>query len=227
MVGVLRELVSVLGERDIFKDVLSELEIALRLTADMVETANARYWSDAIGDDRDQVAPRDAQVNDAERRIRKLLAIKAVAGTEADAMHALRLMSVVKDVERLGDYAKNLAELTELAPGPLPDDEIVRKLRAVTSRNEELIARAITALIGDDSGAARALVAEGVSLVEDCEQVVRACAASQYAASQAVRVALAARFSRRIAAHVLNILSSLIMPLHELDFEEPASSSAP
>ena len=41
---------------------------------------------------------------------------------------------------------------------------------------------------------------------------------SWYGARDAAAVVMGTRFYKRIAAHVLNVLSSVVMPLHKLDY---------
>ena len=63
----------------------------------------------------------DAKVNALEQTIRRqIITHLSLPGNEADAPYSLLLMTLVKDVERLGDYAKNLAQLAEIRHGIFP-----------------------------------------------------------------------------------------------------------
>lgn len=224
--GLFHELVSLFAKRRPFEDVLEQLERMLLLTRQMVESANSVYWGNAEPEEaRVQIYEQDIEVNRFERRIRRLLAAYAVAGSEADGTHALRVMSLVKDVERLGDYAKNLAELRAYC-SVLPEDSTVEELRDLSKAVERLMDAGIAAIVKSDVEAARQLTPTGRGLCKRCDDLVARCAASDYDAGTAVCVSLAARYYKRIAAHLLNVLSSLIMPLHKLDYYDEEALEA-
>jgi phosphate uptake regulator len=219
--GVLRALVSAFSNQQPFAEVRRELEQMLRLTAGMTELADRIYW----GQEPDRVQGRrrlfeqDIDVNRGERRLRKQLAAYAVAGTQADAMYALQFMSLVKDVERIGDYAKNLAELPELTDEAVPAEHpVVKELQGIAAEVLKLCRATIEAIVAGDTERAHELTRDGRKTAKDCDGVVKGCASSDLTAGLAVRLAVGARFYKRIAAHQLNILSSLIMPLHKLDY---------
>jgi hypothetical protein len=48
--------------------------------------------------------------------------------------------------------------------------------------------------------------------------LVNRIARSEYDAGTTAATILGARFYKRIAAHVLNVLSGVVMPLHKLDY---------
>jgi len=61
----------------------------------------------------------DKSVNAAQKDIRKRIIEHLSLQPTVDVNACLLLMSVVKDAERLGDYAKNLYEVTELLDKPI------------------------------------------------------------------------------------------------------------
>jgi phosphate uptake regulator len=127
-------------------------------------------------------------------------------------------MSLVKDVERIGDYAKNLAEVRQYHPLPLPDDEYVGELKAIREGVEQSFSIASDVFKTSDHERAVDLIREGRSLTQRCDMLVSRVAASDYGARDATAVVMGTRFYKRIAAHVLNVLSSVVMPLHKLDY---------
>ena len=158
-------------------------------------------------------------MNKLERAIRKqVIAHLSIRGNSASLPYCLLLMSLVKDVERLGDYAKNVSEVVDYHPGALPDDEIVAELREIRSGVESLFAQASEVFSTSDRERAIALIRQGRDLTQRCEGLFTRIAASGYDASTTTAVVLGTRYYKRIAAHVLNILSSVVMPLHKLDY---------
>ena len=60
----------------------------------------------------------DKRINHSEQRIRREIVVHATVHGAVSFPACLVLMSVVKDAERLGDYAKNIFDLAELSRNP-------------------------------------------------------------------------------------------------------------
>ena len=90
---------------------------------------------EAVGPDLFQT---DQRVNEAEQRIRRELIVHASARSAMSAPATLVYMSVVKDVERIGDYAKNIFDLA--AEGiDLSSADDREELYAIAKRVSEMI----------------------------------------------------------------------------------------
>ena len=60
---------------------------------------------------------RDIEVNEQEKKIRRLLFEHLTINPQYDLSGALIIMSIIKDNERIGDYSKNLLEAGILLKG--------------------------------------------------------------------------------------------------------------
>jgi hypothetical protein len=69
-------------------------------------------------------------------------------------------MSLVKDLERLGDYAKNLSELVSIADAPFPDDANLGELREIARSVERLASEAGRVFANADRDRAKELTIE-------------------------------------------------------------------
>lgn len=167
---------------------------------------------------RTQLYKRDVQVNRLERRIRKQVVTHLSLSNTSSLPYCLLLMSLVKDVERIGDYAKNLSEVVDIYPGVLPDDENVAELREIREGVETAMRATLVLFESEDRERALSLIREGQDLAQRCEGVVMRVARSEYDAGLATATVLAARYYKRFGGHVLNILSSIVMPLHKVDY---------
>ncbi|MFP6683412.1 MAG: hypothetical protein VB934_01815, partial [Polyangiaceae bacterium] len=137
--------------------------------------------------------------------------------------YALLIMSLIKDAERLGDYAKNLLEVRELHDKDLPDDERVGELREIRQSVETLARETRHVFETSDEERATELTIEGRIVAKRCDDLIRRVAGANYDGATAVALTLGARFYKRIDSHLLNLLSGVIMPLHKLDyFDEKA-----
>ncbi|MDH3223777.1 MAG: PhoU domain-containing protein, partial [Gemmatimonadota bacterium] len=161
---------------------------------------------------------RDRKINKLERRIRKQVITHLTLGSHAgDVPYCLLLMGIVKDVERLGDYAKNLAEIHDEGGGPVPDDENGRELGAIRESVEQIFGEVNDVFASSDSETAIDLIWKGRAVGRRCDALIRATAASTYAAATTTSMVLGARYYKRIESHLLNVLSGIVMPLHKLN----------
>ncbi len=91
-------------------------------------------------------------------------------------------------------------------------------MQAIREGVEQSFSITADVFTSSDHERAVALIREGRSLTHRCDMLVAGVAASDYGARDATAVVMGTRFYKRIAAHVLNILSSVVMPLHKLDY---------
>jgi phosphate uptake regulator len=227
---MLRELLSIFRSGNPLKAMGDNFAEMLRLSFEQTQKAAAMYFDKStVPEDRTWVYERDVAVNKLERLIRKQVIAHVSLGSNAASLpYCLALMSLVKDVERVGDYAKNLSEVVDFSPGPLPDDDCAAELREIRNGVERIFAA--TAHVVDQSDDARALelIQEGRDLARRSDALVARIARSDYDASTATGLVLGTRYFKRIGGHMLNVLSSVVMPLHKLDYydeKDPADNA--
>ena len=217
---MLRQLISIFRSDNPLRAMGENFAQMLKITHETTRKAGDIYFGEEVKpDERTWVYKQDVKVNKLERTIRKqVIAHLSISGTAADLPYCLLLMSLVKDVERLGDYAKNLTEVVDFYAGPLPEDDMVVELREIRAGVET--AFAATAEVFEESDMERAveLIQAGKDLAHRCDKLVETVARSDHNASTTTAVVLGARFYKRIGGHVLNVLSSVVMPLHKLDY---------
>lgn len=166
-----------------------------------------------------KIRRRDAKINKLERRIRKqVIAHLTLRSNAGDVSYCLLLMSIVKDVERVGDYAKNLAQVHIDGGGPIPDDENGAELLELRRTVEAIFAEAREVFATSDSDAAGALILRGRAVNRRCDLLISDVSRSDYDAATTTSMVLGARYYKRIGSHLLNILSGVVMPLHKLDY---------
>lgn len=163
----------------------------------------------------------DIAVNKFEREVRRnVLSHLAVSGTQ-DLYSGLTLVSIIIDIERVGDYTKNIIEIAQNHPskleGGIYDDDLVRVEEAV----EDVFSRIRNAFEKADEKEAR-------KICEDYEWVTKLC--DQHAidylndrdktisSSDAVALSLYFRYLKRIYSHLRNVASSVINPFDKIGF---------
>ena len=215
-----KELLSILkGGSPQISELSSQFKEMLAIAEKMVLEASKLYWDNEPAPERVQaLREHDVEVNKLERAIRKKAATHLTVSARHDVPYALLMMSLVKDVERLGDYAKNLSEASQIVNTPLPDDDLTGELRDIRDSVENFAKEAANVLDDSDVQRASKLTSEGRTVAKRCDALLSKLAASDYSPGNVVKLTLGTRYYKRIDAHLLNLISSLIMPLHKLDY---------
>jgi Na+/phosphate symporter len=170
----------------------------------------------------DDLRSTDQKVNQLEREVRRELAVHASVFGEMQTPAVLVYMSIVKDIERVGDYAKNLLDLG-LDGARFSDAPDAQEWRHLAQEISQYITDASDAFLARDADRARGLLTRGSDLLDIFDDRVTELVRSTDAGGQAVARALAHRYLKRVVAHLMNLLSAVVMPLHSIDFfyEDP------
>jgi phosphate uptake regulator len=167
-----------------------------------------------VGDD---IRTTDARVNEAEREIRRELVVHASVHGGFDTPEILVYMSIVKDVERIGDYAKNLYDIA--ADGVVLDQgELAQEMLTLRAKISGMISEVAEIFQHRDGDRARDLFREGDALQDDFDERVSELVTGRIGEPYAVAYALTYRYLKRIVAHLMNVLSAVVMPIDRLDY---------
>lgn len=215
-----QELLQIFRPGNPLEEMASGFAEMLELTHRMTLVSGRLFLEgEASPEERDEIYRTDIAVNRLERALRRRVVTHlSVARSGASLPYCLLLIGLVKDVERLGDYAKNVSEIPELMGGPLPDDEIVEELREIRAGVEESFRAASEIFQSSDRRRAMEMIRQGKDFAKRCDRLLLAIARSDYSAGEATATALGARYYKRIGGHLLNVLSSVVMPLHKVDY---------
>ncbi len=165
----------------------------------------------------------DRKVNEDERAIRRELIVHASVHGTVHVPAILVYMSIVKDAERIGDYAKNIYDLAADRRDfvDAPDAEELRDFATQVSR---MITEAAGAFGNDNLEATRTIIAAGDALQDTFDAHITALVTSSDPPKGAVARALLFRYLKRTVSHLMNLLSAVVMPVDQLDyFDEPGS----
>ena len=172
----------------------------------------------------DEVRRTDRQINVTEMEIRRELVVHFSVHAGGDATEMLVFMNMVKDLERIGDYNKNVFDLAEEGVSFAGADDLERLL----GFRDEISSR--IALMGEiltvrDEERARAYIARSDELRREFDNLVNELVHSTEPALHAVPRALLYRFLKRITAHSMNVVTAVIMPVDRLDYYDEADDT--
>lgn len=171
-----------------------------------------------------EVRKSDKRVNRAEREVRRRLIVHAsVQGDRVDLTRVLIAMSVIKDAERVGDQAKNIWDLANAGIDFSNADDL-KWLQGLRDRTSRFIAECSRIYQTRDSEAAHTLIPEMDAVLDEYDECVMSQLDSEDGAREAVPRALLCRYLKRITAHLMNVITSLVMPIERLDYYDEKKS---
>lgn len=153
----------------------------------------------------------DDVVDEGERMVRRSVLEHLSVNPRQDLVASLVLVSMVQDAERIGDFARGIAELVPLAGGPRRGP-FADELRATAGRLRPLFAATEEAFVEDDPEKAKRVMTAYGQLKGELLGFAARVAASDLGADMAVVYSGAARSLRRVGAHLSNIASSVVQP---------------
>ena len=195
-----------------FKDMLDNAECMYKLVCgtllDNVQQPDLK----------DKIHEIDKKVNSLEKHIRGRIVEHLVLQPEVDVAACLVLMSVVKDAERLGDYAKNLYEVTELLEKPIDRTVFSQYFNDIDKDIVILFEQTKHAFVQADASEAESSWDYEKRIAKGCDRIIEQVAMSDLSVNEAVCFTLIARHFKRVVAHLVNIATSMILPLSDLDY---------
>ena len=165
----------------------------------------------------DEMRRTDRQINVTEIEIRRELLVHISVHGAADAGEMLVFMNMIKDLERIGDYNKNIFDLALEGVSFSGAED----LEQILGFRDELSSR--IALMGEildtrDEDRARAYIERGDQLRREFDGLVNELVHATAPALAAVPRALLYRFLKRVAAHCANVVTAVVMPVDRLDY---------
>ncbi|TVR45069.1 MAG: hypothetical protein EA402_05305 [Planctomycetota bacterium] len=159
----------------------------------------------------------DKASNKAERELRKIL-VEHLAFSQTDGPACLVMMSVGKDVERLVDECRNLADLA-VALGADPLGKHRQDLAPLAQEVHDLLARTCKAFADNDEAEALSLVESEKPFIARCHELGdRIIADEGLGVRPAVLLSRSIHVLHRLRAHLANIASTVVFPVHRIDF---------
>ena len=172
----------------------------------------------------DEIRETDRQINATEVEIRRALVVHASVHGGIDTSEVLAFMNMIKDLERIGDYNKNIFDLAEegVSFTESPELDSILSLRDEVSSRISLMGEILSVR---DEQRARKYIERGDELRRDFDQRVNELLHSTEAAVTAVPKALLFRFLKRVSAHSSNVVSAVVMPVDQLDYYDESEDT--
>lgn len=199
---------------------------AINIDAEMFDDAVKALWGDNEKETQKLIFKKDKLINEYERDIRrKVVTHLSVQGGDSIAA-GLILSTVIVDVERIGDYIKNIVDLTEMHPGELPIGAKTEALHNIEKSIKKMFNKAPECLEEGDEDIALEMYSETKEIGRICDEHIKKLIVEKQTDKSCSSIAVFAlyfRYLKRINAHLRNIISSVINPYDRIGFKPKKS----
>ena len=219
-----KELIQLFKKDNLFEQAYQEAAGMLDTDAAMYDASVEALRRSDTAEVKFDIYDADKGVNRSERGVRKKVMTHLVVSGGTNLASGLSLVSVVIDIERIGDYTKNIYDLAVHHPLRLeggPVEENLQKVEALVSSDFKSM---IEVFKDRDEEKARLIMnnyKDGLS--DACEEISNSIltgTVTDLNSSDATAVSLYARFLKRIASHSRNIVTSVVNPFHRIGYRE-------
>jgi len=166
---------------------------------------------------------KDQLINAYEREVRRKVLTHLVLSSSRNIAAGLALVSIVIDIERIGDLTKNIVDLALNHPGRLECGSLEVDIRKIETTVKTMFTLLIEAFPDGDEDKAKEVMSEHWWIARRADEILNiliARSAPDLVCNEAVSTALYVRFLKRISAHLMNIASSIVNPFDRIGFRE-------
>tara|TARA_B100000029_G_scaffold191375_1_gene189207 strand:- start:2105 stop:2770 length:666 start_codon:yes stop_codon:yes gene_type:complete len=166
----------------------------------------------------------DKKINEFERDVRRKVMTHLAIGGKEDIGSGLVLVSVVIDIERIGDYTKNIYDLAVNHPQKLNGGPLEDRLLEIEQVSFNLFEESTIAFKNQDIDKARNLMGDyKQNISSQCDSIsneIMMGKINNIDVGTATAVSLYARYLKRISAHSRNLISSIVNPFERIGYPE-------
>jgi len=196
---------------------------AIDIDAQMFKDGIDTLWGENKQAIQKLIFKKDKLINKYERDIRrKVITHLAVQGNESIAP-GLVLSTVIVDVERIGDYVKNIVDLAEMHREPLSAVSMDTILHEIETSINEMFAGVHECLEKGNEELALDLYSRTKQIGLTCDQqiskIIKTDSIDDLKCSSTAVFVLYFRYLKRINAHLRNIISSVINPFDRIGYK--------
>ena len=212
-----KEIWNLLSEREtLLSEAFDEAVDMLDLDREMFAKVTVALEKNISQEELNELRQMDKKLNKVQQDIRKKVFEHLAVSKGQDLLSGLVLTSIVIDLERIGDYSKNIGDLVSLFEGDIDLGDRKDMLYLQLERSNKLFDLARSALADQDKEAAKQCMRTYGKLSRDCDAMLGEIigeAKNDAAVSKAdLSLVLLMRYYKRVGAHLKNIASATVAP---------------
>jgi len=223
--SIFREIVNLWKSEDLLSQAWDE-SYKMMMLSNEIFTQAIKYLRE--GENQDIIKAlkkRDVEINIFQRDVRRKVVTHYAISQDIDNLpNGLVLLNMVVDVERVGDYTKNILDLALNHPNIIKSEEFSEDLYHVEQEVISRFSKTIEAIHTQDADVAQSMmVSYKETLTSISDDIVNGCISGEITLgdeSKTVSLALYARYLKRIGAHLKNITTVLVNPFDAVGYKK-------
>ena len=221
---MLKEFFNLLKSDSLFEQALSECHEMLEIVREMFNSSTNSLRNPKTEEHPLNIYEMDKKINHFERDVRRKIMTHLTVNPQQDLSSGLVLVSVVIDIERMGDYTKNIYDLAVKYPEKLSTGKYEDAISKMEDDVKNYLNQTIDAFKNQDIELGRKLMEEYKtdisSVSNEIVNEVVSSKDSELSAGQASALCLYLRYLKRISAHSRNLVSGIVNPFDRIGYPE-------
>ena len=170
-------------------------------------------------DEGSDIYRQDRIINKYEIDIRRKVLEHLSVNPQEDLTSSLVLTSVVIDMERIGDFSKNMVELASMHPQALEGDRYIPRLVEMSHKVKDLFKLTGESFREGDVEKGSRVMEQHAEIARLCDNILKELISDEgIPVRKAIVCALLTRYLKRISAHLKNIASSVVNPFERIGY---------
>jgi len=200
------------------------IEEAEKIVSDMLEISYNmfRYSMEIViekAEEKENIYATDKKLNALEIDVRKKILEHLSINPSQDITPSLVLATIVVDIERIGDYSKNLIEISHKYPKPL-EGKYIEKIKTLEGKLQTYFKDTIKVYDQQDEELGKETMRKFSELIAECQDLLETLVEdSSLTSKEGIIYALLVRHLKRVSAHVKNVCSSIVNPFYRLGYK--------
>ena len=194
----------------------------LDIDHDMFDRAIQLLRQSDSADAGDEILARDKEVDAFEHEVRRKVLTHCSVNSGSDLVGSMMLVTIVIDIERIGDYTKNIISLARSYPSRLEGGSLEPDLVRIEATVVENFDRTRAALEDSNEELAHEVLKETSWLSKLCDERVHDLVAGNVedvTANQSTALALYFRQLKRVNSHLGDVATAVVNPFDRIGFK--------
>ena len=223
--SVFKDIVSIWKSENLLSQAWDESREMLEFSEDMFSSAKKYLRRGVKIKKLKKLKKEDKKINEFQQNVRKKVVTHFSVSKNIDNLpNGLVLLNMVIDVERLGDYTKNILDMAIYYPEALVSEELLPELNTLENEVRLRFQKTCESIGRQDIVLAEHLLKthqESLAIVSD--NIVHNCISGKIDFEnnkQATVVPLYSRYLKRIGSHLKNISTTMINPYEYIGYKK-------
>lgn len=216
---------SLLTRPNVIEECRAEALEMMHLSQEMFVFVERALHEPASEQIKSHVKRKDQDVNRLQDSVRRKIYQYLAISRGKDLLSALQLHDIAKEIERIGDYSKNIAELAEMVPAGVDWGEREAGMRNARQQLLEMFDLTFKCVESNDEAAGRKCDVIYHEIARFCNETLEAAvrptdANDDKVDRQLLALVLMLRYNKRVAAHLRNTVLTVTNPYKRIGYHK-------